>query len=154
MKKIGMICLLAVLCCQLGAAKTSVKKLVEKFAAAKEATCTEFDIAQLKSSGNWIAQLDGIESGQIYALDECDEKTQKAYDRAVRDLDDPLYEVLVTEDDEDDYVRILMRTEKKKVSELVIFIAGDDPMMIWLKGKINLDNVKKLVGKTHGQGDL
>lgn len=168
MKKIGMILLLAV-CCQLGSAKTPVKKLLEKFTNKEDVekvvmsvgkngqlSVTEVGGVAIDASApgdsssvggkGLLSRIKGISSVVIYDLDDCDDPVKKQFTKTVRSIDDPEWEILLTENDEDDYVRIVARIEKKIVQEMVVFCAGDDCTIVHIQGKIDLKNLQKLLG--------
>lgn len=154
-------------CCQLGWAKTSVKNVLEEFGAQKDVekvtltvgkdgkldmnvegqTIDASDLTKgngLMSTQGLLSHLQGITSVDIYNLEDCSDAVKEKFTKKVKQIDDPDFEAFLTENDEDDYVRILMRIEKKKVRELVIFCAGDDCAIVRIVGKIDQKSLQKL----------
>lgn len=81
-----------------------------------------------------------ISSVQVMDLSECDEDVKNKFVDEVEKLNDNNYELLMKVKDDEDEVLILSKTEKSKIREFVV-ISKNDPAVIRLKGKFDLDDI-------------
>lgn len=81
-----------------------------------------------------------INSLHLIDLSSCSEETKSLFTERIDKLKDDSYELLLkVKDDEDDIV-ILSKTKKNKIRELII-IDKNEPMILRLKGKFDLNDL-------------
>ncbi len=75
------------------------------------------------------------------------------YDMVIGDIDLKKYEEFMRVKDSGQDFRILVRTEGRRIKELLIIAGGEDNALIQIKGDLSLDEAKKLAsdaGSSHG----
>lgn len=78
-----------------------------------------------------------ISSITVLDLEECSSDVKQKFSAAVKKLSDKDYEELLRAKDDGDEVRILMKKDKKAITELLIISASDDdPGAVLIKGKM------------------
>ncbi|MDD2256229.1 MAG: DUF4252 domain-containing protein [Bacteroidales bacterium] len=49
--------------------------------------------------------------------------------------------------EEEEFVRILVKTKQDRIRELVILITGGDPVLVRIKGNLSMDEAQKMAQK-------
>ena len=94
--------------------------------------------AALKIMGN-------LNSVEIIDVSDCSEKVKKEFNQESSKIKLTGYELISRIKDDEDDLRIFIKQKKQKISELLLIIAGEDPTMIRLKGKIT----QQEIGRAH-----
>jgi len=84
---------------------------------------------------------------------ENDGKVENFYDAVVKDLDLSKYDEFMQVKEKDQELKMLVRTEGKKITEFLLISGGKDNAIIQIKGSMTLDEAKKFAEdakKEHG----
>jgi hypothetical protein len=81
---------------------------------------------------------------RILSQEDKNLKVENFYDMVIKDLDLNLYEEFMRVKDSDQDVRMLVRTEGKKLKEFLLIAGGEDNALIQIKGDITFDEAKKI----------
>lgn len=139
MKKIVFFVMVILLCGTVSAQRHTVKRLIREGKAAEGA-----NIEHAETDLSWKGiQVDGVE---MISFGDSPDPVRKQMNRAIRDLDDPAYETLISMNQDGVLVWWLVKKEGRKVKEVMILRADDDEPGIWrFKGEMDLDSVLKAV---------
>lgn len=89
-----------------------------------------------------------VRSMKVLDLEECPQEVKERFAQRVKRLDTDGYETLMQVNDEGEKVRILMKTDKKAVKELLFLCTGnDDCALIQLKGNIRKTDIAELMNE-------
>ncbi len=86
-----------------------------------------------------------IRSISVLSLESCDEQVKEAFRKAVGKSPETGLVLLTEVSDESENLRVLAKMNKKHISQLVIVSTGNEPCLITIRGKIELNDVRKLV---------
>lgn len=148
-----------VVCCA-GYAQT-IDALFDEFAGERNADCVKVSPLMMSIGKMFCKHDEGMEglhkirSVKVLDLGECSAKVKERFNGKVRKLNQKGYEELMRVNDEGDKVRILMKTKKNVIRELLVVCSGnDDCTLIQINGKFAQDDIDGLVnmetGKKHG----
>jgi len=87
------------------------------------------------------ANITGI---RILTQDDENMKVENFYDLVIRDINLSEYEEFMRVKESDQDLRILIKSEGRKFSELLLIAGGNDNALIQIKGNITPDEAKKL----------
>ena len=90
---------------------------------------------------------------RILAQDDKTMKVENFYHLFVNGLDLTKYEEFMQVKESDQIVRMLVRTEGKKITEFLLIVAGKDNALIQIKGSMSFEEAKKFAEdarKNHG----
>jgi len=96
------------------------------------------------------ASITGI---RILSQEDKTLKVGNFYDMVINDIDINLYEEFMRVKNSDQDLRMLVRTEGKKIKEFLLIAGGEDNAVIQIKGSLTFDEAKKLsddAGKNNG----
>ncbi|OUN74703.1 DUF4252 domain-containing protein [Barnesiella sp. An55] len=92
------------------------------------------------------SEMKGIKSMNILNAEDI---SQADYDRLKKQIagcNDNSYETLVASNEDDEIVRILMKTEKGKIKEIIIFsLEKDEVSLLRIKGKIDPQQLNEII---------
>lgn len=89
-----------------------------------------------------------VRSMKVLDLEECPQAVKERFAQRIKDLDTEGYETLMQVNDEGEKVRILMKTDKQAVKELLFLCTGnDDCALIQLKGNIRKTDIAELMNE-------
>jgi hypothetical protein len=90
---------------------------------------------------------------RILAQEDNTMKVENFYDLFIKDLDLSKYEEFMQVKESDQIVRMLVRTEGKKITEFLLIVGGKDNALIQIKGTMSFEEAKKFAEdakKNHG----
>jgi hypothetical protein len=90
---------------------------------------------------------------RILAQEDNAMKVENFYDLFIKDLDLTKYEEFMQVKESDQIVRMLVRTEGKKITEFLLIVGGKDNALIQIKGSMSFEEAKKFAEdtrKNHG----
>ncbi len=138
-----------------GALATTVDEIIDEFHAEEGVEYMNFPkvtTAMLKpfikgKVDDDVADLvKGVHSVRILTLDDCKDRVRKRFAKAVAKLDDGAYETVVSTNDEDETVRILVKEEGEYISEVVVLtVDEDDGSLVHVKGKLQKKDLQRLI---------
>ncbi|WP_178795043.1 DUF4252 domain-containing protein [Bacteroidaceae bacterium] len=153
--------LLLLLVCHLGYAQ-SINSLFNEFGSEKNADCVKvssfmMSIGKMFAGHDKDAEIIGkIKSIRVLDLDDCPTNVKERFNKKANKLSLDGYEELMRVNDDGDKVRILMKTKKEVIRELLLVCTGnDDCTLVQINGKFTKDDIDQLVnqetGKKHGR---
>lgn len=140
------IVLILVFVTEIGFAQQNVKQLFNEFSGIENASKTSLGKPGSKASGG-IIDVKEIKSVEMLNLEECSKESKEHFANAVKKLKDTGYEMLMKLEQDGQHVRFLIKKQKDVVKEVVILSAGDTNVMIWIKGKIDVSELKMIQKK-------
>lgn len=150
MKKYILI-LMLILICHAGNSQT-MDDLFKEFTKTEQVKHVKFHYDEINDLG--IKQIKvttpdiGINAIEILNSEGCNPKTKKRFTKAIRELDDPRFETIVTFNEKDSRSKVLIRVEDETIRELVILRTGsgnDNDNLIRIKGKIKSSDIDKMI---------
>jgi hypothetical protein len=81
---------------------------------------------------------------RILSQDNKNMTVENFYDMVIKDIDLDSYEEFMRVKESDQDLRMLVRTEGKKLKEFLFIAGGEDNAIIQIKGELSLDDAKKL----------
>lgn len=145
-----MLILMLILICQVGKSQT-MDDLFNEFTKTEQVKHVKIHYDEIEELG--IKQIKvttpdmGINAIEILHTEGCTPKTKKRFTKAIRELDDPRFETIVTFNEKDNRCKVLVRVEGETIRELVLLRTGgnDDDNLIRIKGKIKSSDIDKMI---------
>ncbi|MDR2119886.1 MAG: DUF4252 domain-containing protein [Tannerella sp.] len=113
---------------------------------------TGVERVKIGKAGMWLAGLlgntIGVKGIDVLEFGRCHPSVREKLNRTIRSLNDPKYELLMTANDDGEYVRVLIRTKKGNIRELVVLTTtANDATIVRIRGKINLSDLKQFISR-------
>ncbi|MGM9760040.1 MAG: DUF4252 domain-containing protein [Parabacteroides sp.] len=130
--------------CQVGYSQNNWEQLFNKFAHVEN--CDRFHVGGLmmKLAGLFTETM-GVNSIDVIDFKSCDESVRNDLHLAIQQMKDPLFETLVSANEEDSRTRILVRIDKEIIRELVIVTTGRENSLIRIKGTIKPSDIDRVI---------
>jgi hypothetical protein len=88
----------------------------------------------------------GVNGVDVLSFEHCTPSVREKLNRAIRSLNDPGYETLLTANENDEYIRILVKTTGDAIRELVVLTTEkNDVALIRIRGKINPADIERVM---------
>lgn len=149
--------LLLVFVCHLGYAQ-SIDGLFNEFGSEKNADCVKvssfmMSLGRMFMGHNEGAEIVGkIKSIRVLDLESCTANVKKRFHQKANELNLKGYDELMRVNDEGEKVRVLMKTKKETIRELVFVCTGQkDCTLVQINGKFTKDDIDKLVNQETGK---
>ncbi|MDR1331467.1 MAG: DUF4252 domain-containing protein [Tannerella sp.] len=145
MKKI-LLSLAATLLFSFAATAQTVDQVFAKYA--KESRVERVKIGKLGMilAGLFGGETMGVNAVEVLDLKHCTPSLKEELSRAVRTLNDPDYEMLVTANNSGEHVRILVKMKNDSICEMVVLAAGnDEATLVRISGKIRMSDIEQLI---------
>ena len=133
----------------------SIDALFEKYAGKDGFTTVTINGSLLKLAKCFdgdSADTDKLPKGltEIRILSQEDKalKVGNFYDMVIKDLDLNVYEEFMRVKDSDQDMRMLVRTEGKRLKEFLLICGGEDNAIIQIKGDMSIEDARKLAEDT------
>lgn len=140
--------LLLILTCQVAGSQT-IDKLFKEFSNMKHTEQTQIKGAQIGSITlkqiKASTQNMGVNNIELFNFDKCSKKVKERFNKAIQELDDPLFETLLTFNEDDNRRKVMIRIKDETIRELVILTTGDNSNLIRIKGDIKLSDINKML---------
>jgi hypothetical protein len=138
----------------------SIDALFEKYSG-KEGFTTVTINGNLLKLAKWFGSDDDHDNSVSASINEIrilsqEDKTLQVgnfYDMVIKDIDLKAYEEFMRVKESDQDLRMLVRTDGKRLKEFLLIAGGDDNAVIQIKGDLTIDEAKKLAldtGKNNG----
>lgn len=131
--------------------QVSINQLYDDFLCEKNVTNV-----QVSGLLMWMAKpfikdhFSGSISGvKILSLEECADDVKARFNRQALSFRDKRYELFLKTNNKDEKVRIFVKLKKEMIHEMIVITMGNDPNLIFLKGKINPEDIEKMVTKNN-----
>jgi hypothetical protein len=95
--------------------------------------------SSIKMSVDDDKSIKDIKSVKMLTFEECSKEDIKSLKKSIDKLKDSGYELFLKQDGDDGQSLIYMKTEKEKLSEMIIATFSDEPALVIIKGKINIE---------------
>ncbi|MCD8270969.1 MAG: DUF4252 domain-containing protein [Parabacteroides sp.] len=139
-----------ILICQAGSSQT-MNQLFNEFSKVKDtnliemqtnnATIGNITLNQIKASTEEI----GVNNIELLNFDKCSNKIKERFNKAIKELDDPKFETIVTSNEEGNRRKVLIRIEDETIRELVFLTSGDNCNLIRIQGNIAFSDIDKML---------
>lgn len=140
--------LLLILTCQVAGSQT-IDKLFKEFSNMKHTEQTQIKGAQIGSITlkqiKASTQNMGVNNIELFNFDKCSKKVKERFNKAIQELDDPLFETLLTFNEDDNRRKVMIRIKDETIRELVILTTGYNSNLIRIKGDIKLSDINKML---------
>ena len=147
--------------CHLGYAQ-SIDSLFNEFGSEKNADCVKvssfmMSLGKMFAGHNEDTKIIGkIKSMRVLDLESCTTSVKERFSKKVNKLSLNGYDELMRVNDEGEKVRVLMRTKKETIRELLFVCTGkEDCTLVQINGKFTKEDIDQLVnqetGKKHGR---
>lgn len=140
--------LLLILTCQVAGSQT-IDKLFKEFSKMKHTEQTQIKGAQIGSITlkqiKASTQNMGVNNIELFNFDKCSNKVKESFNKATQELDDPLFETLLTSNEDNNRRKVMIRIKDETIRELVILTTGDNSNLIRIKGDIKLSDIDKML---------
>ena len=88
-----------------------------------------------------------IQSIQVLDLSSCSDEVRLSFNKRAARINERGFETLMQVKEEEEFVRILVKTKQDRIRELVILITGGDPVLVRSKGNLSMDEAQKMAPK-------
>lgn len=147
--------------CHLGYAQ-SIDGLFNEFGSEKNADCVTVSSFMMSLGKMFAGHEEGteilgkIKSMRVLDLESCTTNVKERFHQKVNKLNLNGYDELMRVNDEGEKVRVLMKTKKETIRELLFVCTGkEDCTLVQINGKFTKDDIDRLVnqetGKKHGR---
>lgn len=140
--------LLLILTSQVAGSQT-IDKLFKEFSKMKHTEQIQINSAQIGSITlkqiKASTQNMGVNNIELFNFDNCSNKVKERFNKAIQELDDPLFETLLTSNEDNNRRKVMIRIEDETIRELVILTTGDNSNLIRIKGEIKLSDINKML---------
>lgn len=135
---------LLIFCSQAGYGQ-SVNQLFDEFAHQKHAEHMKISPFTMRLSSVFTETM-GVKSIEVIDLEACDNQVKKELHQKIKNLKDPEFETILTQNGQHERTKIMVRIKKEAIRDLVILTSDDsDVSLIRIKGKIKPENVEKVI---------
>lgn len=124
------------------AQEVSVNQLVELFASAE--SCEKVKLGKAEVG---LAGIPGVSGMEVYDLEDSPTGVKEKLAEAALNLKDSAYETMVSQNEGGERVKILTKTKKKTIRELVVLVTGGSNVLIRITGKIDPSYIGQMVGQ-------
>ena len=93
----------------------------------------------------------GVNGIEVLEFGDCKREVKERFEKAIKELKDPLFETMVTSNEKDSRTKVLVRIENDMIRELVVLTTGNSNALVRIKGKIKQSDIDKVI-KDHGNG--
>lgn len=153
--------LLLLFVCHLGYAQ-SIDGLFNEFGSEKNADCVKVSSFMMSLGKMFAGNYEGaeivgkIKSMRVLDLESCTANVKERFNKKVNKLNLKGYDELMRVNDEGEKVRVLMKTKKEVIRELLFVCTGkEDCTLVQINGKFTNDDIDNLInqetGKKHGR---
>ncbi|RHJ84770.1 DUF4252 domain-containing protein [Parabacteroides sp. AM08-6] len=128
----------------------NIDKLFNEFAKKENVTRVSIGPIIMKLSSIFTETM-GVNGIEVLDFDDCSKDVKENLRTAIRKLKDDRFETMITSNEDNNHVKVMVRIDKKMIRELVIFCTGEDNALIRIKGKIKPSDLEQVV-KEHKNG--
>lgn len=137
-----------ILICQAGNSQT-MNQLFNEFSKVKHTEQIQINNAeigtitfkQIKAS----TQNMGVNKIELFNFDKCSNKIKERFNNAIKELDDPLFDTILSFNEEGNRRKVMVHIEDETIREVVLLTTGDNSNLIRIKGKIKLSDINSLL---------
>ncbi|MCL2682500.1 MAG: DUF4252 domain-containing protein [Bacteroidales bacterium] len=91
--------------------------------------------------------MKGVSDIEMLDFSDCCPLVKDRINREFISLRDADYQTLISVNDEGERVRILVKLKNDAIRELIVMIAGNEPALIRIKGKIRPSEIENVINK-------
>ncbi|WP_293709733.1 DUF4252 domain-containing protein [uncultured Parabacteroides sp.] len=148
MKRYFVILALLVIC-QVGNSQT-MNQLFNEFSKIEQINHVKIGNITMKLASMFTETM-GVNGIEVLEFGDCKREVKERFEKAIKELKDPLFETMVTSNEKDSRTKVLVRIENDMIRELVVLTTGNSNALVRIKGKIKQSDIDKVM-KDHGNG--
>jgi hypothetical protein len=122
----------------------TIDGLFDEFGKEQNIEKVEINGFVMKFAG-FFSDTKGVTGIEVYSLEECDNTVKQRFGEAFRNIKDNDYETMISNNEDGNRTKIMIKTEKDIIKELIVLTDGKDRALIRIKGKIKPDDVQSVV---------
>ncbi|MDR1103058.1 MAG: DUF4252 domain-containing protein [Tannerella sp.] len=145
MKKILMTGAVWLVTCTASYGQYSVERLFSEFSDTRGVERVSLGKGLMRLARCMGKDVRGVDGIEVLSFSRCEPALKNRLENAVRSLEDEDYETLLTSNEENERIRVLVKVNGDEIRELALLITGSDPTLIRLRGKIRPSDVEQLV---------
>ena len=148
MKRYFVILALLVIC-QVGNSQT-MNQLFNEFSKIEQINHVKIGNITMKLASMFTETM-GVNGIEVLEFGDCKREVKERFEKAIKELKDPLFETMVTSNEKDSRTKVLVRIENDMIRELVVLTTGNSNALVRIKRKIKQSDIDKVM-KDHGNG--
>ena len=135
--------------CQVGNSQT-MNQLFNEFSKIEQINHVKIGNITMKLASMFTETM-GVNGIEVLEFGDCKREVKERFEKAIKELKDPLFETMVTSNEKDSRTKVLVRIENDMIRELVVLTTGNSNALVRIKGKIKQSDIDKVM-KDHGNG--
>ncbi len=144
MVKKYMAILAMIVVCQAAFGQKNVNQLFKEFSGMKNTSSVNIGKITM-SFASLFTETMGVDGIEILSFDECTQDVKDKLLAAVKNLKDPAYETMVSTNEDNERVRVLVKINDDMIREMVVVTTGNSNALVRIKGKIKPEDIQKVV---------
>lgn len=137
-----------ILICQAGNSQT-MNQLFNEFSNIEQINHVKIGNITMKLASVFTETM-GVDGIEVLEFGECGNDVKERFAKAIKELNDPDFETMVTSNEKDSRTKVLVRIEKEMIREMVVLTTGNSNALVRIKGKIKPSDIEKVMND-HGR---
>lgn len=133
---------------QTGYSQRNVDQLFKEFAKAEHTESVKVGKFMMSLAGLFGDTM-GVDGVEVYSFDESPTEVKERLNKAIKGLKDSRFETLVSSNEGNSRVKVLVKIEEEMIREMVVVTTGDSHALVRIKGKIKPSDLQEVADK-HG----
>lgn len=143
-----LVILAIVLMSQAGYGQQGMDQLFNAFRGESDVTSVKIGKITMKLA-NLFTETMGVDGIEVLDFSDCAQNVKDRLSSALKNLDDPDYETMVTTNENHSRTKVLIKIKEDMIREMVVFTTGHDNALIRFKGKIKPSDIDRVINE-HG----
>jgi hypothetical protein len=122
----------------------TIDRLFDEFKKEKNIEKVKINGFVMKFAG-FFSDTKGVTSVEVCSLDGCEDVVKQRFGKAFKNIKDNSYETMLSNNEDGNRTKIMIRTDEDIIKEIVVLADGKDPTLIRIKGKIKADDIQSIV---------
>ncbi len=127
-------------------AQDNIDQLFNNFSKEQNVNRVSLGNISMKLAG-LVTDVMGVEGIEILSLNDCSNSVKENFQSALKEFKDSGYETMVTSNENNHRVRVLVKMKEEIIQELVVFTTGSKNALIRIKGQIKASDIDALVNR-------
>lgn len=137
-----------ILICQTGNSQT-MNQLFNEFSNIEQINHVKIGNITMKLASVFTETM-GVDGIEVLEFGDCGNDIKERFAKAIKELNDPDFETMVTSNEKDSRTKVLVRIEKEMIREMVVLTTGNSNALVRIKGKIKPSDIEKVMND-HGR---
>lgn len=137
-----------ILICQAGNSQT-MNQLFNEFSNIEQINHVKIGNITMKLASVFTETM-GVDGIEVLEFGDCGNDIKERFAKAIKELNDPDFETMVTSNEKDSRTKVLVRIEKEMIREMVVLTTGNSNALVRIKGKIKPSDIEKVMND-HGR---